>query len=365
MHEPSAVPARCTMPDGALFDVLASNISEKGLHFYVSNSPVLLVIGNSLTFAFDVALLKGVAATGTIQAMSEVLDMVRFEVVLKEVPEAGKLKLAEYKTAEERQIAHQTTEENAIFEKPVLFVVDEPQTRDHYTFLDQNFSVIHSDSFDVIGRLLAASPDAILFNSDLPDTGMVLQVLTNHPVLKGTPVIEVQKKKRKNTKKFFSSLSFPMDEPLILDALYQAVKARRISKMLRNGEFSGPFKTGISILLIDDSSSAEAHDIEVLRGLGCDVKRIADLKLLYDSFVWSTPDVIAIDENTKEIDARTVCRLLAMNRELKDVPKVLLSKKRGPRDSSRPDLFSCVLTKPLTAKQLLSQIHYLLGQSSR
>lgn len=362
MHESCAVSARCILPDGVTFDVLASNISRAGLYFYVIDSPVLLVAGDSLTFAFDTPLLKGISAIGTIRDRSEVLDMLRFGVTFKEVSEGGEPKLAEHENLEEHRTV-QGTNEGKSRERPVVFIVDEPQSRDRYSFLDQSFNVVHSDSFDLIGRLLATSPDLILFNSSFPDTGMVLQILTNHPVLKGTPIIEIQKKKRKNTENLFSSLPFPMDETFVFDTLCQAIRARTISKMLREGEFSGPFKTGISILLVDDSSAPEAHPVEALRDLNCDVKRITDLKLLYDSFVWSTPDVIAIDQNTKEIDAVTVCRLLNMNRELKDVPKVLLSKKKGQRDSSRSGLFSSVLRKPFTAKQFLSQIHYLLAQS--
>lgn len=358
-----AVSARCTLPDGAIFDVLASNISRAGLYFYVIDSPVLLVAGDCLTFAFDTPLLKGISAVGTIRDRSEVLDMVRFGVSFKEVSEGGGSKLAEHENFEEHQTA-QGTDEGKSREKAAIFIVDEPQSRDRYNFLDQSFRVIHSDSFGVIGRLLATSPDAILFNSGFPDTKMVLQILANHPAVKGTPIIEIQKKKRKTIENLFSSVPFPMDETVVLDTLCQAVRAHTISRMLREGEFSGPFKTGISILLVDDSSAQEAHPVEALRDLNCDVKRITDLKLLYDSFVWSSPDVIAIDESTKEIDAVTVCRLLNMNRELKDVPKVLLSKKKGQRDSNRSSLFSSVLTKPFTARQFLSRIHYLLAQSS-
>ena len=225
--------------------------------------------------------------------------------------------------------------------KEILFVVDEPSVRDNYGFLEPHFDVLHSDSFDVIGRLLAASPDAILFKSCLPDAEMILQVLTGHPILQGTPVIEVQTGKPKTFGGFFASLSFPLDEDAVFETLDRATEAKRISRILREGEFSGPFKTGISILLVDDSSASEAYDLEDLRGLDCDAKRISNLKLLYDSFAWSTPDVIAIDEGTREVDARTVCRLLNMNRELKDVPKLLLSQKKGTwHNPVRPLLFS-------------------------
>jgi CheY-like chemotaxis protein len=364
MHESSLFPLRCALPDGAIFDVLAGDINQQGLDFYMIDSPALPIVGDSLKLTFDIPELKEVAATATIENVSKILDMARFGIRFTEVSEGGQPKLMECQRAREPRTAH-GKEEGAVTEKPFVFVIDEPQTIDSYSFLDQNLNLIHSNSFDVIGRLLAASPDAILFNSSLPDSDMVLQILTNHPVLKGTPVIELQKTKRKNTGNFFSSLVSPMGETLVLDTLYQAISARRISRMLHEGEFSGPFKTGISILLVDDSSASETHDVEILRGLDCNVKLIEDLKLLYDSFVWSTPDVIAIDENTKEIDALTVCRLLNMNRELKDVPKVLLSEKKGHADPTRSNLFSSVLTKPFTARQLLSEVHYLLAQTSR
>lgn len=363
MYESSVVSAHCTLPDGATFDVLASNIARTGLYFYVINSPVLLAVGDSIAFSFDASLLKGISTTATIQDRAEVLDMVRFGVVFQEMSNGGEAELAEHGNLSERRPFPETDEEKSL-EKAVVFIVDDPQSRDHYSFLDQGFNAIHSGSFNLLGRLLAALPDVILFNSSLPDTKMVLQILTNHAVLKGTPIIEIRKKRRKAMEDLFSSLPFPTDEAVVLDTLRQAIMARTISRMLRDGDFSGPFKTGVSILLVDDSSAPEAHHIEALRDLNCDVKRITNLKLLYDSFVWSTPDVIAIDENTQEIDAATVCRLLNMNRDLKDVPKILLSKRKGQRHSNGSGLFSSVLTEPFTAKQLLSQIHYLLARSA-
>lgn len=363
MYDSDPVPVRCALRNGAILDALACDISLRGLEFYAIDSPALPIVGDSLDMTYDAPQLKEVAATATIMNISKTLDMVGFEVEFTKVPEEAQPKLVEYLTSRDRQIA-QNIAEGAIAERKLIFVIDEPRARDHYGFLGQRFNVNHSDSFDVIGRLLATSPDAILFNSGLPDTGMVLQILMKHPTLKGTPVIEVQKKKRKTSTNFFSSLPFPTDETLVLDTLDRAIKLGKISRMLREGEFGGPFKTGISILLVDDSSASKAHDIDVLRGLDCDVKLIDDLKLLYDSFVWSTPDVIAIDENTKEIDALTVCRLLNMNRELKDVPKVLLSEKKGHVDPAQSNLFSSVLTKPFTAKRLLSRFHHLLTQAS-
>lgn len=364
MGESNPVPVRCTLPDGAIFDVLAVNISQQGLRFFMTDSPPLPHVGDCLRLTFDTCELKGLSTTATIQHRAKILDMVRFGLEFTEVPEGGQQKLAEYEISEKSQAARGTEQDEAS-ETSIIFVVDEPQERDRYSFLDRNFKVIHSDSFDVIGRLLTALPEAILFNSSLPDGGMVLQILTSHPILKGIPVIEIQKKKRQNPGNVFSSLPFPMDEFLVLDTLYQAIAARKIAGKLREDQFSGPFKTGISILLVDDSSASGAHDIEALRSLNCDVKRIDNLKLLYDSFVWSTPDVIAIDENTREIDACTVCRLLNMNRELKDVPKLLLSEKRTDRHSNRSVLFSSVMTKPFTARQLLNRAHYLLSRSSR
>lgn len=361
MHRLS--PVRCTLLDGAIFDVIASDINPTGLYFYMSDSPAPLSVGDSLRFSFDTPGLEGVKASATIQDSSEILDMLCFRARFQEISEGGQPRLMEYQRGEEGHPG-QETEEGGVSGKGVIFVVDEPHDRDRYGFLDQNFNVIHSDSFDVIGKLLAASPDAILFNSCLPDTEMILQILTNHPILKRRPLIEVQVGKPKNAANFFASLPFPWDESRVLETLYQAIEAEKISRILSEGEYSGPFRMGISILLVDDSSNSEEYDLEVLRGLDCDVKRIADLKLLYDSFVWSTPDVIAIDENTREVDARTVCRLLNMNRELKDVPKLLLSKKKGRGDSDRSGLFSSVLTKPFTTKQLLSKAHYLLAQVS-
>lgn len=368
MHRSSPVPVRCTLPDGAIFDVIADDISSEGLRFYMSDSPALPSVGDSLKLSFDTPGLEGVRVSGMIQDRSKILDMARFRVCFGEVSEGDQSKLGEYRNAkagQSDQEANRGIEDGVVPAKEILFVVDEPSVRDNYGFLEPHFDVLHSDSFDVIGRLLAASPDAILFKSCLPDAEMILQVLTGHPILQGTPVIEVQTGKPKTFGGFFASLSFPLDEDAVFETLDRATEAKRISRILREGEFSGPFKTGISILLVDDSSASEAYDLEDLRGLDCDAKRISNLKLLYDSFAWSTPDVIAIDEGTREVDARTVCRLLNMNRELKDVPKLLLSQKKGRGISDRSGLFSSVLTKPFTAKQLLSKAHYLLNQTSK
>lgn len=364
MHKSSSIPVRCTLPDGAIFDVIADDISSEGLRFYMSDTPALPSVGDFLKLSFDTSGLEGVRVSGTIQDSSTILDMARFAVHFDEVSQDDQPKLVEYQNAEAGQ-SDQGRKEDADIDRETLFIVDEPSVRDNYGFLEQRFEVLHSDSFDVIGRLLAASQDAILFNSGLPDADMILQVLMGHPILRGTPVIEVQTGKPKPCGSFFASLSFPLDEDSVFQTLYRAIKAKRISRMLREGKYSGPFKTGISILLVDDSSASEASYFEDLRSFDCDVKRISNLKLLYDSFAWSTPDVIAIDEGTREVDACTVCRLLNMNRELKDVPKLLLSQKKGRGISDRSGLFSSVLTKPFTGKQLLSKAHYLLKQTSK
>ena len=362
------IPVRCTLPDGAIFDVIANDISSEGLRFYMSNSPVPPSVGDSLKLRFDTPGLEGVSVSGTIKNSSKVLDMACFRVCFDEVSDGDQPKLAEYRNPE----AHRThrgvdlgREDDIVPEGGVLFVIDEPAIRDTYGFLERSFDVLHSDSFDVISQLLSASPDAILLSSCLPDAPMVLQVLTGHPILRATPVIEVQRGKPKTSGRFFASLSSPLDEGLVLETFYRAIEAKRISTSLHEGEFSGPFKTGLSILLVDDSPGSEEYDLEVLRGLDCEVKRISNLKLLYDAFAWSTPDVIAIDEGTREVDARTVCRLLNMNRELKDVPKLLLSERKGRGISDQSALFSSVLTKPFTAKQFLSRVHYLFRQTSK
>lgn len=364
MHGSRPIPVRCALPDGAIIEVVASEISQEGLRFYTSDSPAPLSVGQSLRFNFDAPGLEGVKVSATIQDSSRILDMRCFRAHFEEISEGAQSKLTQHQSDRGSQ-NDEEAEEGATSDREVLFVIDDPEVRERYSFLDRHFNVIHSESFDVITKLLSTSPDAILLNPCLPDTPMVPQILAKHPILKETPVIEIQTRKRRTPGMFFASLPFPLDEAQAFETLYRAIKAKEISRILREGEFSGPFKTGISILLVDDSSATEAYDLEVLQSLDCDVKRIADLKLLYHSFAWSTPDVIAIDEDAKEIDARTVCRLLNMNRELKDVPKLLLSKKRGRGNSDRSGLFSSVLTKPFTTKQLLSKAHYLLTQASR
>jgi CheY-like chemotaxis protein len=363
MSRSNPVPVRCTLPDGAIFDVVADEIGRGGLTFYMSDSPTQLSVNQSLAFDFDTPGLDGIKASGSIRDSSRILDMLCFGVRFSDVSEGGQPKLTEYQRTKEDQFGPDAAI-NSGSEQGVVFIVDQPQAQDSYGFLDQHFNVVRSDSFGVIDRLLAALPEAILFNSGLQDSAMVLQVLTNHPVLRQTPIIEIQTKKRRISHKLFATIPFPLDEGLVVETLYRAVTADKISRILRQGDFSGPFKTGVSILLVDDSSASEVCDLETIRCLNCDVRRIVDLKLLYDSFVWSTPDVIAIDESTREVDARTVCRLLNMNRELKDVPKLLLSRKRGCEDQDRSNLFSSVLTKPFTPKQLLSRVHYLMSQAS-
>lgn len=352
---------QCSLSNGTGFDALASDIGLQGLAFHMIESAFLPVTGDHLKLTLHTPRLKEITATATIKNTLKALDLVRFGVEFTEVSDRGQPRLMEYLISRERQIRREGVG-SAGAEKALVFVIDEREARGQYNFLSQRFKVSHSDAFNVIGKLLASAPDAIVFNPGLPGAEMVLKILMKHQDLKGTPLIEVQKTTRRASGNFFKSLLFPLNEAIVLDTLDRAIKLRRLSRMLREGEFVGPLKTGIAILLIDDSSVLKPHDMEVLQAFQCHVRVIDNLKLLYDSFAWSTPDVIVVDENTKEIDALAIGRLLSMNRELKTVPRMLLSEKRCGDDRIRSELFFSVLTKPFTAKQLLGTVSDLLSR---
>ncbi len=120
----------------------------------------------------------------------------------------------------------------------------------------------------------------------------------------------------------------------------------------------GKERSGLRVLVVDDSATIRANAEKILKRAGCDVHSVNDGFEALAFIGQNRPDLIFLDVMMPRLNGYEACQLIKRNGALKQTPVVMLSSKDGIFDVARGRICGAedYITKPFSEDELLSVV---------
>jgi len=350
---------RIPLDDKMVIDTEAVDIASRGVSFVAPDNIGPFHIGNALPLTVSIPGFGDIQIEASVRNIEKMHEMTRIGMEFSEMSETEQRKIIQYVTNRELEIRNQTREEQ-LEKKPIVCIVDDDQNDDRYDFLKYTYEVFATDHFNLVTKLLAHLPDLIVINCDIPEILILLRIIARHHILKGIPVVLTGTEKECPNGAPVKTVYFssPFKEKLFLKTLEDLIDKCALLKKLDENKFRIIPTKPVKILIIDRFANLGTDNIGALKKYGFHVSIHGNEKNILEKIESNYPDIIIFDEQTEKIDPPSMCSLLNMNKTIKCIPKIILTKEEKTFEIFFSRGFCCgFIKKPVDPQAMIATIN--------
>lgn len=339
----------------------AMDIGGGGISFCAPHDLYEFEAGDAFFLDISLPHVGGVRLLGAIRNVSRLLNVVRVGLAFADMSLKDHNQIIDYVAHREREMREEVRVNSAI-RKPRICVIDQSGKYDGYRFLDKKFDVTKMDFFNVILRMTANPPELITLACGNAESASFLQVVGRHRTLKNVPIIMLSREDLPETDIPENAVAFvvPFNETLFLGTAEDLVEKYRIAKRIEKKKSSMISGAG-KILVIDRFHNFGAKNMQSLIERGFEVSVSTEEENIFVQMEHGYPDLILFDEETQKTDPVSLCKIMNLNKAVRDIPKVILtSDERNFDRFYSQGLFADFLLKPVRPEKMVSKVFEVL-----
>lgn len=354
-----AIPGKCEMR------VSASDISGGGFSVLVPARMNFFSIGMPLFSRIALSGEEKIECRVTVKGVSSFLDVTRVGCEFDDIFEKDRSLVMSYCVRRELETRNAPDARENQWKKLNLCTIDEASGNKPYSFLEGLFYIKTIEPLNAISHLRQTHPDLMMLNTDNAGARLVLQTVSRDPVLKELPLILLGRK-RPNAKARSGgllSIRTPYKKPYLLKAMKEFVENIRLSKEVGQSYWQYFTGEGKKIVIVDPLKNLASFSFKTLENIEFQLDWVNGGEGIIGQLEAARPDVLLIDNETGSLDPGTLCRLMNLNKVLKNIPKIrLIAGGEVPHSTLFENSGMSFLAKPLEMEKLVESINKALGR---
>ncbi|MBA4419065.1 MAG: hypothetical protein C0392_14345 [Syntrophus sp. (in: bacteria)] len=345
------------LPNNESIYIEALDISSSGISFGIPKEIGFFKTGTKCLIDVAIPRIGDLPLTGMVINTRHIFDVTCLGVEFQDITENERRMLTQYISIRELE----ARKENLVSRKhkeTKISIVSDVENKEKYAFLYHRYVVRQIKPLGAIVELDDYVPTIMLLDCDISTTQILLHAIRKHAVLKSIPVILCGDaiKTIRNKGDFVTDMAEPINEKsfvkMVEKLVFMSMSAKAIKR--RWDQFSG---IGRKILIVDIFCNLGSRYIEYFSALNFAVIVVENEGAIMEKIQEHIPDYVLLDDESEKISIIDVCRLMNMNRTIKKIPKIFMTKdKESAKQYSREGLISGYVVKPFTPRQVFNEI---------
>ncbi len=364
IQPPKAAPVflRLPLPNKMMIRLPVFDISCGGVSILIPHKHVDFNIGDKFDSVIEIPQLDKIDASVVVRGIFSFLGVSRIGFSFHVMTPNEEKKVLSYTMSSQKERIHEGRKNDELIASKVCVV--ETNAESSFAFLSPcyNFSIV--SHLDALRQLKQHPPEAIILNMNYSGAKLILKSLSRDPRLKNLPLILLGQKNSRPTVRtgVMVFIDLPYKPKYLISKLNELIEKVRLAKEVKNSFWQHCLGSGKTVAIVDPSKRLNKILFKQLEWLEFNLSWIRDEKGVIDQLGKSHPDVIVLDDSTGTVDVTTICRLIRLNRALKNVPKVhMLPTKEMPQSTFFENMGVYYLDRSCGPKQLACSIFKALG----
>jgi CheY-like chemotaxis protein len=356
---------RFAIPGKSEMRVSASDISGGGFSVLVPARMNFFSIGRPLFTRLALSGEEKIECQVTVKGLFSFLDVTRVGCEFNDICEKDRSVVMSHCVRRELETRNAPDARENQWKQLNLCIIDEASDPKPYAFLEGLFYVKTIEPLNAISHLRQTRPDLMMLNTDNAGARLVLQTVSRDPVLAQLPLILLGRKRTNANARSGGLLSVrtPYKKPYLLKTMKEFVENIRLSKEVGQSYWQYFPGEGKKIVIVDPLKNLASFPFKALEDLEFQLDWVKGGEGILGQIEVARPDVLLLDNETGSLDPGTLCRLMNMNKVLKNIPKIrLIAGGEVPHSTLFENSGMSFLAKPLEMEKLVESINTALGR---
>jgi CheY-like chemotaxis protein len=357
---------RMTIPGKGEIRLVAGDISAGGFSMLIPARMNFFRIGMTLSLSVELSGEDEIKCRVLIRGLFSFLDITRVGCEFSDISEKDRSNVVSYCVRRELEMRNAPDHARGNGWKNLnVFIVDEASGKKPYSFLEDFFSLKTVAPLNALHLLKQMPPDLLVINAGNAGARLILQAVSRDPLLKELPLILIGKKSIHANAHSGAviAISPPYKNKYLLKSIKEFVEKIRLSKEVGQSYWQYFTGDGKRIVIVDPEGNLTSFSFQALENNEFKLHWIRTQEGLIGQIEAARPDVLLLDSETGGMDPGTLCRLMNLNKVLKDIPKIrLISGGDAPQSKLFENAGISFLAKPIGTEKLVEVVNKALGR---
>ncbi|MFH0729108.1 MAG: PilZ domain-containing protein [Pseudomonadota bacterium] len=356
---------RFAVPGKAGMRLPARDISGGGFSVLMPSRMDFFSIGMTLLLRVELPGEETIECRVTVKSIFSFLNITRIGCEFGDISEKVRSTVMSYCVRRELEMRNAPDIRENDSKNLNVCIVDEASGKKPYSFLEVFFSITMVEPLNAIHYLKQKPPDLMVINAENAGARLILQAISRDPLLKELPLILICKKSTRTNSRSGAGIviTSPYKKKYLLKSMKEFVEKIRLSKEI--GQSCWPYFTGDGkrIVIVDPQGNLSPFTFQGLEKIEFKLHWVRAEEGIIGRIEAARPDVLLLDSETGGMDPGTLCRLMNLNKVLKNIPKIrLISGGDAPQSKLFENAGISFLSKPIGTERLFEVVNKALGR---
>ena len=316
---------RLSLSGKVVFKIPACDISGGGCSILIPRNHSFFSAGETWDALLELPQVAPLQLTLIVKNINSFLGVARIGFTFHEISERDKGEIVSYAA---RRLTDSQSKKNKTKKSrvPKVCIVETNADKTSFLFLEAHYDLAVVSHLEAVGQLKKHPPDMILLDMNHSGATLILRTVSKDRSLKDLPLVLLGKKSSKVKQRdgAVASVDMPYQPQYLVKIMGELIEKARSAKEVEDNYWQYAKGDGKTIAVIDPRHRLHKIHFDALKKINFNLIWIQNEKGIVDQINDARPDIVLLSNDTGHLNPSTLCRMINLNKQIKDIPKILI-----------------------------------------